>query len=295
MVVMMIFCLHILNPSKRIVNFAIILTIFLFVGCTDQQATDNSSLIHRIDKIPVHEILAEIELDSLGQYGDTLQIVKTKKWARGKVAYEVRENRRKGLVFLSKSYFSEISGDKFYAEVNAPAISTRNIFEANRNTRGQIESAKQIFIEDSGSPDTVHIKYDYYYSSNNQLQMTQVTAVDDESPIITDVYYNQDELAVRSVQYSLTDTIETKVYDYRSGPLQRLGVTDFNEMEYSEIFYNALEQVDSIKVYDIYKPSMKLLRTTMNEYDQGGGIISRTRINHKSNTMVKSLFVRLNQ
>ncbi|MEO0789120.1 MAG: hypothetical protein AAFY36_10670, partial [Bacteroidota bacterium] len=64
------------------------MAVILACSCGGNRLVNNGILIQQIDDLPFVDKTYEVQVDSLGLLGDTIEFVKAKKWPNGITAYE---------------------------------------------------------------------------------------------------------------------------------------------------------------------------------------------------------------
>ncbi|MEM8585215.1 MAG: hypothetical protein AAGF87_13135 [Bacteroidota bacterium] len=274
-------------------RFLILLAVVLAIRCGGKRLLNNETLIQQVDNFPFADKTYEVEVDSLGQLGDTIEVVRTKKWPNGITAYEETTNWILDVQMTVETYYTKELGDIFYQKISMPGVQTKSIFETIGNTDGRVISATLISIEGypDQSRDTIFMDYGYTYSNEDLLRQMQITAHSD-SGLLTDMYYDSKELPLRSVQYNSQDTFELELYTYRNDQIVRKETINYKGGEYSDISYNGQGDLDTVRIYTIDGIERELFRTIIYEFGGEGNVVAKQCTNHLLDEQDKSVFLR---
>lgn len=200
------------------IGLAIVVIQCLFFCSKEIDLYDNEEEIRLIDQISAEEIELEIEIDSNGQFIDTLSITR-RKYASDD--FKIYEERNWGESSNSKSYYREDAG-LFYQEMSHYGGEFQTIYETSVHRDGYIVNAVRLDKDlRSGKTDTMWMDFKHSFRKDGTRAKLEIITKASEGEGKSLTYYNENEQILSQVSLIEEDTIQFDEYIYQGSKLAK--------------------------------------------------------------------------
>ncbi|MFK7773531.1 MAG: hypothetical protein AB8F94_15380 [Saprospiraceae bacterium] len=244
----------------------ILILLLIFSSCSPEELEDNQFLIDKIDKKGYSECLVKLEIDSLGNIIDTIDITKKKLDGDDKLIFKKRIYNFNKKKYITKTYYWE-DGTDFLSISESESKDSKNYSEILRTKSNKLKRLIT-YSEFDGEIDTLIMDYKFDYSifGRKKRLTLKLNSKEENSSYI--IEYNQDEKAKTEMTIIELDTFERKNYFYTNHKLVKIEKYKQSLDTFLTVhFFNEHEKNDSTLDFSITNAKKKLNYRIVYNYD----------------------------
>lgn len=192
----------------------LLIFLIIFSSCHSDELEDNQILQNEIDKMGYSECWLALEIDSLDNIIDTIDIVRKKFNREEKLLFKRREYKYENQEYFTETYYWE-DGKDFLIRRKFGSEDFKTYTEVFRNKNK--EPKKVMIFEGFGERKEIsRMDYKYDYSIFGRKKRLTLDAILKGGKVLHVLDYNQDEKAEMEFTIIGLDTVSTKKYFYEN-------------------------------------------------------------------------------
>ncbi|WP_062061772.1 hypothetical protein [Aquimarina longa] len=258
-----------------------LLLILILSSCKNE--IKNSDLINEIKNLKNIATIYEIEIDSVGNFLDTLSIRKIKKNREGVEVY------KKYKIFVDEESFYETTNyfrdnsELFYSAMKSSEYGLISTFESWYK-ENKIEKGIFINYKKEEIKDTIFSNYEYHYALNGVLNKLIITSEQNDTILSKElILYNEQEKPIKEFIISDKDTLSKTIYAYNGEVMSKKIIEDFNDKSVDIIKYNDKNFISSEEIYIRNQDSLIQIEQYNFEVNSNGDITKKTLTKYPEN------------